>query len=35
MPDLKLTDQQRAALVQWVNTQRSAMGNGNATQGGN
>ena len=34
MPDLKLSDQQRAALAQWVNTQRSTMGN-NAAQGGN
>ena len=24
MPDLKLTDEERTALVQWVNTQRSA-----------
>jgi mono/diheme cytochrome c family protein len=35
MPDLKLSDQQRTSLVQWVNTQRNAMGNGSATQGGN
>ena len=35
MPDLKLTDQERAALAQWVNTQRSAMGSGNAAHGGN
>jgi mono/diheme cytochrome c family protein len=35
MPDLKLSDQQRPALVQWLNTQRSAMGTGAAAQGGN
>ncbi len=35
MPDLKLSDPQRASLAQWVNTQRSAMGNRTATQGGN
>jgi mono/diheme cytochrome c family protein len=40
MPDLKFTDQQRAALVQWINTQRSgtlrsAQATGSATQGGN
>ncbi|MGB7546302.1 MAG: c-type cytochrome [Terracidiphilus sp.] len=35
MPDLKLPDPQRTALVRWVNTQRSAMGTGAATQGGN
>ncbi len=35
MPDLKLSDPQRTALVRWVNTQRSAMGPGAATQGGN
>jgi len=34
MPDLKLSDQERAALVQWVNTQRVAKGAG-AAQGGN
>ena len=34
MPDLKLTDQQRATLVEWVNTQRRTMVN-NAAQGGN
>ena len=35
MPDLKLSDQQRAALAQWVNAQRSAKGIGIAAQGGN
>jgi mono/diheme cytochrome c family protein len=35
MPDLKLSDQERTALVQWMNTQRSAKGPGTATQGGN
>jgi hypothetical protein len=35
MPDLKLSDQQRTALVQWVNTQRSVMGKNSAVQGGN
>ena len=35
MPDLKLTDQERTALVQWVNSQRSAETTGTAKQGGN
>ena len=36
MPDLKLSDEERAALVQWVNTQRGgANGTGMSTQGGN
>jgi mono/diheme cytochrome c family protein len=35
MPDLKLSDPQRTSLVQWVNAQRSTMGNGTAMQGGN
>lgn len=35
MPDLKLSDQQRTALVQWLNAQRTATGPGGATQGGN
>jgi len=35
MPDLKLTDQERSALVQWVNSQRSAETTGTAKQGGN
>lgn len=35
MPDLKLTDQQRFALAQWVNTQRAARGIAIATQEGN
>jgi hypothetical protein len=35
MPDLKLSDQERTALVQWMNTQRGAKGPGTATQGGN
>jgi mono/diheme cytochrome c family protein len=34
MPDLKLADQERALLVQWVNTQRGAQ-SGAAVQGGN
>jgi mono/diheme cytochrome c family protein len=34
MPDLKLPDQERAALVQWINAQRSAMGKVNTAQGG-
>jgi mono/diheme cytochrome c family protein len=40
MPDLKFSDQQRAALVHWINTQRtgtqrSVNGTGAAAQGGN
>lgn len=35
MPDLKLSDQERTALVQWVNRQRSAQGTGKAIHGGN
>ena len=35
MPDLKLPEPQRIALVQWINTQRGAKGSGNAAQGGN
>jgi mono/diheme cytochrome c family protein len=39
MPDLKLPDQQRTALVAWLNAQRSTKGFGavpaNAAQGGN
>ena len=35
MPDLKLTDQQRMALAQWVNAQRAAKGIAVAPQGGN
>jgi mono/diheme cytochrome c family protein len=35
MPDLKLSDQQRAALVQWIHAQRSTQGFGNTAQGGN
>jgi mono/diheme cytochrome c family protein len=34
MPDLKLSDQERTELVQWVNTRRGANGTGTA-QGGN
>jgi len=34
MPDLKLTDRQRPALVAWLNAQRSAKGFGQAAQGG-
>ncbi len=34
MPDLKLTDRQRLELVEWINTQRSAKGFNQATQGG-
>jgi mono/diheme cytochrome c family protein len=30
MPDLKLPERQRVALAQWVNTQRSVNGSGNA-----
>jgi mono/diheme cytochrome c family protein len=32
MPDLKLPERQRVALAQWVNTQRSVNGSGNAAQ---
>lgn len=35
MPDLKLTDQQRVALAQWVNAERAARGIAVAPQGGN
>jgi mono/diheme cytochrome c family protein len=35
MPDLKLSDQQRMALAQWVNAQRAAKGIAVAPQGGN
>jgi mono/diheme cytochrome c family protein len=35
MPDLKLPEPQRIALVQWINEQRSAKGFGKAAQGGN
>jgi len=35
MPDLKLTDQQRMALAQWINAQRAAKGIAVAAQGGN
>ena len=35
MPDLKLSDEQRAALVVWTNAQRGAKGFGVAAQGGN
>lgn len=35
MPDLKLSDAERSALVQWVNTQRSVPAAASATQGGN
>ena len=35
MPDLKLSDEQRTALVAWINSQRNAKGYANATQGGN
>ena len=35
MPNLKLSDQERTALVQWVNSQRSAEATGTAKQGGN
>jgi len=34
MPDLKLPERQRSALVEWVNTQRTARGFGNAAKGG-
>ncbi len=35
MPDLKLSDAERSALVQWVNTQRTLPAAASATQGGN
>jgi mono/diheme cytochrome c family protein len=35
MPNLKLSGKERTALVQWVNTQRSAGGAGKAAPGGN
>jgi hypothetical protein len=35
MPDLKLSDEERSALVEWVNTQRSPHVTGVAAQGGN
>ena len=35
MPDLKLSDRQRSALVEWINSQRGATGSGNAAPGGN
>jgi mono/diheme cytochrome c family protein len=35
MPDLKLSDEQRAALVVWINAQRGARGSAAAAQGGN
>lgn len=35
MPDLKLGDEQRTALVAWINAQRGARNFGNAAQGGN
>lgn len=35
MPDLKLPEEERRALVQWVNTQRPAQTAGPAAQGGN
>jgi mono/diheme cytochrome c family protein len=35
MPDLKLSEIERSALVQWVNTQRALSASSNATQGGN
>jgi mono/diheme cytochrome c family protein len=35
MPDLKLSDQERSALVQWVNTQRSVSATAGTSQGGN
>ncbi len=34
MPHLTIGEQQRVALVQWINTQRSAKGFSNAAQGG-
>ncbi len=35
MPDLKLSDQQRMALAQWVNAERAAKGIATVAQGGN
>jgi hypothetical protein len=35
MPDLKLSDGERAALVEWVNSQRSAKNSVSGMQGGN
>jgi mono/diheme cytochrome c family protein len=35
MPDLKLSDQERSTLVEWVNQERSAHSSPLATQGGN
>jgi mono/diheme cytochrome c family protein len=35
MPDFKLSDGERAAIVQWVNTRRNAKGSASAVQGGN
>jgi len=35
MPDLKLSDGERAALVEWVNTQRTVTKSASAMQGGN
>jgi len=35
MPDFKLSEMERSALVQWVNTQRSVSSSSNAAQGGN
>ncbi|HVN17857.1 MAG TPA: c-type cytochrome [Dongiaceae bacterium] len=35
MPDLKLSEGERTALVQWVNTQRTVPAASNGTQGGN
>lgn len=35
MPDLKLSDEERTALVEWVNTRRGAQVSGVAAQGGN
>ena len=35
MPDLKLGDEQRVALVAWIDSQRSGMSVASATQGGN
>jgi len=34
MPDLKLSEPQRVALVQWINAQRGVTEPGKATQGG-
>jgi cytochrome c551/c552 len=35
MPDIKLSDAERQALVQWVNTQRHAPKTSTVAQGGN